>query len=144
MHWEPMRNHKKLLLNVWPCSPKYLPSDQLTSLMKRRCDHMTGRRGGRTMEMKGGVLRRTSRTPLFALMAERLFDFHRARGITSVLRGILQTGHVGVAYLIIFVRSSLKTLTSLSKESKLCFLGDNSTWSFQSFSSLSDCSIWRS
>ena len=39
---------------------------------------------------------------------------------------------------------SLKTLTSLNKEVRPLFLSDNSIWSFPSFSSLSDYSIWRS
>ena len=39
---------------------------------------------------------------------------------------------------------TLKTLTSLKKESWPFFLGDNSVWSFASVSSLSDYSIWRS
>ena len=38
----------------------------------------------------------------------------------------------------------LKTLTSLNKEARPFFLGDNSIWSFPSVSSLSDYSIWRS
>ena len=38
---------------------------------------------------------------------------------------------------------SLKTLTSLNKEVRPFFLGDNSIWSFPSVSSLSDYSIWR-
>ena len=41
-------------------------------------------------------------------------------------------------------RVSLKTLTSLNKEVRPFFLGDNSIWSFPSVSSLSDYSIWRS
>ena len=39
---------------------------------------------------------------------------------------------------------SLKTLTSLNKEVRPFFLGDNSIWSFPSVSSLSDYSISRS
>ena len=39
---------------------------------------------------------------------------------------------------------TLKALTSLNKESRPFFLGDNSIWSMPSLSSLSDCSIWRS
>ena len=39
---------------------------------------------------------------------------------------------------------SLKALTSLNKEVRPFFLSDNSIWSFPSFSSLSDYSIWRS
>ena len=39
---------------------------------------------------------------------------------------------------------SLKTLTSLNKEVRPFFLGDNSIWIFPSVSSLSDYSIWRS
>ena len=39
---------------------------------------------------------------------------------------------------------SLKTLTSLNKESRPFSLGDKSIWSFPSVSSLSDYSIWRS
>ena len=39
---------------------------------------------------------------------------------------------------------ALKTLTSLKKESRPFFLGDDSIWSLPSVSSLSDCSIWRS
>ena len=38
----------------------------------------------------------------------------------------------------------LKTLTSLNKEVRPFFLGDNSIWSFPSASSLGDYSIWRS
>ena len=38
---------------------------------------------------------------------------------------------------------TLKTLTSLNKEVRTFFLGDNSTWSIPSLSSLSDYSIWR-
>ena len=41
-------------------------------------------------------------------------------------------------------RRTLKTLTSLNKEVRPFLLGDNSIWSFPSFSSLSDYSIWRS
>ena len=41
-------------------------------------------------------------------------------------------------------RVGMKTLTSLNKESRLFFLGDNSIWSFPSVASLSDYSIWRS
>ena len=40
--------------------------------------------------------------------------------------------------------ASLKTLTSLNKESRPFFLGDNSIWSLPSVSPLSDYSIWRS
>ena len=39
---------------------------------------------------------------------------------------------------------TLKPLTSLNKEVRPFFLGDNSIWSFPSVSSLSDYSIWRS
>ena len=39
---------------------------------------------------------------------------------------------------------TLKTLTSLNKEVRPFFLGDNSIWSLPSVSSLSDYSIWRS
>ena len=39
---------------------------------------------------------------------------------------------------------TLKSLTSLDKESRPCVLGDNIIWSFPSVSSLSDYSIWRS
>ena len=39
---------------------------------------------------------------------------------------------------------TLKTLTSLNKESRPFFLSDNSIWSLPSVSSLSDYSIWRS
>ena len=39
---------------------------------------------------------------------------------------------------------TLKTLTSLNKEVRPFFLGDNSIWSYPFLSSLSDCSIWRS
>ena len=41
-------------------------------------------------------------------------------------------------------RGTLKTLTSLNKEVRPFFLGDNSIWSFPSVSSLSDYSTWRS
>ena len=40
--------------------------------------------------------------------------------------------------------STLRTLTSLNKESRPFFLSDNSIWWFPSVSSLSDYSIWRS
>ena len=43
-----------------------------------------------------------------------------------------------------FVETPLKTVTSLNKEVRLFFLGDNSIWSFSSGSSLSVYSIWRS
>ena len=39
---------------------------------------------------------------------------------------------------------TLKTLTSLNKEVRPFFLGDNSIWSLPSVSSLSNYSIWRS
>ena len=39
---------------------------------------------------------------------------------------------------------TLKTPTSLNKEVRPFFLGDNSIWSFPSVSSLSDYSTWRS
>ena len=37
---------------------------------------------------------------------------------------------------------STPTLPSLNKESRPCFLGDNSIWTFPSVSSLGDHSIW--
>ena len=42
------------------------------------------------------------------------------------------------------ILGTLKTLTSLNKEVKPFFLGENSIWSYPSVSSLSDYSIWRS
>ena len=41
-------------------------------------------------------------------------------------------------------KKTLKTLTSLNKEVRPFFLGDNGIWSFPSVSSLSEYSIWRS
>ena len=65
--------------------------------------------------------------------------------ITAVLAGsstdkILAVLHRSDAALA----GTLKTLTSLNKEARPFFLGDNSIWSFPSVSSLSDYSIWRS
>ena len=42
------------------------------------------------------------------------------------------------------LNDALKTLTSLNKEIRPFFLGDNSIWNFSSVSSLSDYSIWSS
>ena len=39
--------------------------------------------------------------------------------------------------------TTLKTLTSLNKESRLLFLVDSTLWSFPSVYSLSDYSIWK-
>ena len=55
-------------------------------------------------------------------------------------QGTLQKGNLKV-YLNL---PTLKTLTSLNKEVRPFFLGDNSIWSFPSVSSLSDYSISRS
>ena len=49
-----------------------------------------------------------------------------------------------LVFFFCFKVKALKTLTSLNKEVRLFFLGDNSIWSFHSVSSLSDYSIWRS
>ena len=43
----------------------------------------------------------------------------------------------------VWIGKSLKILTSLNKEVRPFFLGDNSIWSFPSVYSLSDYSIWR-
>ena len=51
-----------------------------------------------------------------------------------------------VDFLILFLvqpKRFLRTLTSLNKEVRPFFLSDKSIWSFPSFSSLSDYSIWR-
>ena len=47
-------------------------------------------------------------------------------------------------YLRVEVATTLKTLTSINRESRPFFLGNNSIWSFASVSSLSDYSISRS
>ena len=44
----------------------------------------------------------------------------------------------------ITLKDSLKTLSSLNKEVRPFFLGDDSIWSFPRFLPLSDHSIWRS
>ena len=50
----------------------------------------------------------------------------------------------GSVFLLLRKRVPFKTLTSLNKEVRPFFLGDNSIWRFPSVSSLSDYSIWRS
>ena len=107
----------------------------------------------------GQTLGHSITTPLQTGHAENISDF-------SVLQGVLQSLQcvnfwkqtcerktwIPVTVCVSLRRSiscnftclTLKTLTSLNKEVRPFFLGDNSIWSYPSVSFLSDYSIWRS
>ena len=63
---------------------------------------------------------------------------HLAQQTTGELERNIEREREVAATLSFLSLTSLKTLTSLNKEVKPFFLGDNSIWSFPSFSSLSD------
>ena len=73
-----------------------------------------------------------------------LFRDSRAQRARETLCGAGPIAKIHIQTPLHQERPSLKTLTSLNKEVRPFFLGDNSIWSFPSVSSLSDYSIWRS
>ena len=68
--------------------------------------------------------------------------------VPSAVPGISKANLAGLALSLLVAEEgsiiALKTLISLNKASRPCFLGDTSICSFPSVASLSDYSIWRS